>query len=96
MVMFDGRIRIFTGVRYVPKLRTNLISLGTLGISCFLIIIYKETIKVTRDDRTLMSGSIRNGLYILDGYKSFRIITFVASKFNYIPKGCIWGWEISA
>lgn len=93
MVTFDGSIMALHGVRYVLKLRINLILFRTLGASGYMIRLNKKTIKVTRSARTLMSGSIKDVLSILDGYIVFKILSIGIFKFNYISQRLHLGLE---
>ena len=46
--MFDGVIQKLNDVRYVPRLKKNLISLGILDVSGYRIILKGGNLKVAR------------------------------------------------
>ncbi|TYK20968.1 Retrovirus-related Pol polyprotein from transposon TNT 1-94 [Cucumis melo var. makuwa] len=63
----DKMIRILTNVRYVPKLKCNLISLGELDRSGCTIKSENEVMKVTKGSLVKLRGTLRYGLYVLKG-----------------------------
>ena len=65
--MFDGRIRELTGVRYVPALRKNLISLGVLAAEGLKVCIEDRILKVVKGSLIVMKGVGRRNLYYLRG-----------------------------
>lgn len=67
IIMFDGCSRPLHNVRYVLKLKRNLISTRTLNANGCMINIDKGIIKVIRGVMTLMKGEIKNGLNVHDG-----------------------------
>ena len=63
----DGAKRILQQVRYIPGLKRNLISLGTLDAKGYT---YKATggvLKVTKYCLVVVKGNLENGLYVLQG-----------------------------
>ena len=54
--LFDGMIRELKDVRYVPQLKKNLISVGTL-----------EALKMSSGSLVVLKGLRRNNLYYLKG-----------------------------
>ena len=65
--MFDGTIRVLTDVRYVPDLKKNLISLGTLDSKGYKVTIEGGILKVVRGALVAMKGTRKGNLYFLDG-----------------------------
>ncbi|KAJ4708838.1 Retrovirus-related Pol polyprotein from transposon TNT 1-94 [Melia azedarach] len=63
--MFDGIVRRIQGVRYVPDLKRNLISLGMLDKSGCIFRAENGVLKVVKGSLVIMKGERRNGLYIL-------------------------------
>ena len=63
----DGSTRALTDVRYILKLETNLISLGTLESKGFTIIMQNRILKVVSGALVVMKGIRRNNLYLYQG-----------------------------
>lgn len=63
--MFDGRHKILRNVRYVPELKKNLISLGSLNALGYEFNTDHGFILVTRAGNTVMKGKKVNGLHTL-------------------------------
>nr|GEX87618.1 zinc finger, CCHC-type [Tanacetum cinerariifolium] len=64
----DGSRFVLDNVRYVPKLRQNLISLGTLEKESFTMKMQSGKIKVIKGSLVVLSGTRRaNCVYTLDG-----------------------------
>ncbi|KAA0043826.1 putative gag-pol polyprotein [Cucumis melo var. makuwa] len=63
----DGMVRILTNVLYVPKLKRNLISLGELDRSGCTIKSENGVMKVTKGSLVKLKGTLRHGLYVLEG-----------------------------
>ncbi|KAA0059159.1 Retrovirus-related Pol polyprotein from transposon TNT 1-94 [Cucumis melo var. makuwa] len=63
----DGMSRMLTNVRYVPELKRNLISLGELNRSGYTIKFENGIMKVTKGSLVKLRGTLRNGLYVLEG-----------------------------
>lgn len=55
-------------VRYVPNLKRNLFSVDTLEYHRCVVKIENGTIKIIRGAMTLMKGTMKNGLYVLEGH----------------------------
>ena len=54
--MFDGVVRMLCDVRYIPDLRKNLISLGTLDSNGFSYKFASGVMKVSKGVMTVMKG----------------------------------------
>ncbi|KAL5545504.1 hypothetical protein UlMin_005191 [Ulmus minor] len=65
--MFDGSVKILSGVRHVPNLHRNLISIGALDESEFVSRFEDGMIKISRGSLVIMKGLKENGLYVLQG-----------------------------
>ncbi|GFZ19218.1 hypothetical protein Acr_27g0009570 [Actinidia rufa] len=65
--MFDGTIRVLTDVRYVPDLKKNLLSLGTLDSKGYKVTMEGGILKVVRGALVAMKGTRKGNLYFLDG-----------------------------
>ncbi|GJX52729.1 hypothetical protein Tco_0281098 [Tanacetum coccineum] len=66
--MRDGSSFVLDNVRYVPELRRNLISLGTLEKEGFTVKLQSGKIKVIKGSLVVLSGTRRaNCVYTLDG-----------------------------
>ncbi|GKB35942.1 zinc finger, CCHC-type containing protein [Tanacetum coccineum] len=66
--MRDGSSFVLDNVRYVPELRRNLISLGTLEKEGFTVKMQSGKIKVIKGSLVVLSGTRRaNCVYTLDG-----------------------------
>ncbi|KAG8492015.1 hypothetical protein CXB51_015325 [Gossypium anomalum] len=63
----DGSIQVLTDVHYVPSLKKNLISLGTLESKGLTIFLRDGLLKVVARELTMMKGTRRNNLYFLNG-----------------------------
>ena len=65
--MFDGMVWELTGVRYVPQMKRNLISLGTLEASGMMISVRDGDLRMIRGSMVVMKGVHRDNLYYLKG-----------------------------
>jgi len=67
--MSDGTIRTLTDVRYIPKMKRNLISLSALDAKGYKYSGGDNVLKVTKGSLIVMKGdlSLTNGLYYLRG-----------------------------
>ena len=63
----DGMIRMIPNVRYVPELKCNLISLGELDKLGYTYKSKNGVLKVTKGSLIKLRGTLRNGLYVLEG-----------------------------
>ena len=67
MKMFDGTFRVSIDDRYVPDLKKNLISLGTLDSKGYKVTIESSILNVIRGALVNMKGTRKRNLYFLDG-----------------------------
>ena len=65
--MVDGIVRELKEVRYVPQLKRNLISVGTLKALGLVVSIRDGALKMTKGSMVVMKGVRRNNLYYLKG-----------------------------
>ena len=65
--MFDGIVRTLTDVRYVPGLKKNLLSLGTLDKIGCRITCEGGVMKVAKGSLVVMKGRLNGSLYALQG-----------------------------
>ena len=65
--MFDEVVRKLQGVRYVPKLKKNLIFLGTLDAEGCSYMGQGEVLKVSRGALVIMKAIRQRNLYMLTG-----------------------------
>lgn len=65
--MHDGVDRLLRNVRYVPKLKRNLISLGTLDADGYSFKSEHGQMKVTKGSLVVMKAIRKNSLYVLQG-----------------------------
>jgi len=63
-----GLIRMLKNVRYVPNLRRNLISTGTLHSLGYKHEGGEGKLRFYKNGKTALCGYLMNGLYILDGH----------------------------
>ena len=65
--MFDGIIRTLTDVRYIPKMKRNLISMSALDAKGYKYSGGDSVLKVTKGSLVVMKGDLSstNGLYYL-------------------------------
>ena len=64
--MYDDMVRELTQVRYVPKLKRNLISIFMLDQIGCVIKAGKKILKVVKGSIVIMKGTKLNGLYVLN------------------------------
>ncbi|GKA64629.1 hypothetical protein Tco_0764336, partial [Tanacetum coccineum] len=65
----DGSSFVLHNVKYIPELKRNLISLGTLEKEGFSVKLQSGKVKVINDFRVVLSGIRRdNYVYSLDGH----------------------------
>ena len=66
--MFDGIIRTLTDVRYIPKIKRNLISISALDAKGYKYSGVDSVLKVTKGSLVVMKGdlSLTNGLYTFE------------------------------
>ena len=65
--IYDGMVRIFKDVRYVPNLKRNLISLGTLDEEGYTYKLKKGVLKASKGSLVILKGDKKNGLYVFRG-----------------------------
>lgn len=65
--MYDGAVTQLRNVRYVPNLKRNLISLGSLEDEGYTFKSGNKILKIMRGSLIVMKGPKRNGLYYLEG-----------------------------
>ncbi|KAH9649066.1 hypothetical protein KPL70_025842 [Citrus sinensis] len=70
--MFDGVVRELTQVRFVPKLKINLISIGMLDQTGCVIKAEKDVLRVIKGSMVIMKGLKQNGMYVMDGHTAVR------------------------
>lgn len=63
----DGTFKTLTNVRYVPKMKRNLISLGTLEAMGFKFSADNGVLKVSQGNRVVLKAERFNNLYYLQG-----------------------------
>ena len=63
--LHDGTLRDLKEVRYIPKMKTNIISLGALKSSGFIITLKNGELKVSLRNLVVMKGIRRKNLYFL-------------------------------
>ena len=84
--MFDGQERILQGVRHVPELKRNLISLGMLDLNGYT---YREeggVIKVLKGSLVIMKGVKENDLYTLPGSSTIGVVEVVSTNDSNMTK----------
>ena len=67
MKMSDGMVKTLTDVRYIPGLKKNLISLGTLDKIGCRITCEDGIMKVARGSLVVKKGKLNGSLYTLEG-----------------------------
>ncbi|VFQ95551.1 unnamed protein product [Cuscuta campestris] len=65
--MFDGVVRTLTGVKHVPGLKGNLISLGALDSEGYRFFAQGGVLKISRGAMVVAKGVLSKGLYKLVG-----------------------------
>ena len=77
--MYDGKVINLEQVRYVPELKTNLISLGMIDQLGYSIKVEKGELQIIRNGTVIMKGSRRNWLYVLNGLVILPVVNSVSS-----------------
>jgi len=78
--IFDGMVRKLKEVRYVPKVKKNLILVGALEALGHAISVRDGVFKITRGSMVVMKGVRRNNLYYLMGSAvTGRVATSISS-----------------
>lgn len=66
--LHDGQVRKFGDVRYIPKIKRNLISVGRLDKLGYTAIAQNGSLEVTKGGKVILKGQKNNkNLFILDG-----------------------------
>ncbi|KAK0588992.1 hypothetical protein LWI29_008208 [Acer saccharum] len=86
--MYDGMARVFKDVRYVPNLKRNLISLGTLDEEGYTYKAEKGVLKASKGSLVIPKDDKKNGLYVLRGEAVTNEAACIASKIS--DKGILW------
>ena len=78
---FDGMVRELKKVRYVPQVKKNFISIGTLKALGHAVSVRDGVLKITRSSMVVMKGVRRNNLYYLMGSTvAGRVTTSISSN----------------
>jgi len=78
--MFDGMVWKLKEVRYVPQVKMNLISVGTLEALGHGVSDRDDVLKMTRGSMVVLKGLRRNNLYYLMGSAiTGRVATSISS-----------------
>ena len=80
--MHDNNVRILTHVRYVPELKRNLISLGTLDELGYAYKVENGFLHVFKNDKLVLSGTKKYGLYVLNSSHLYPISSAYITKFD--------------
>ena len=84
--LWDGSIRIIEGVRLVPKLRRNLLSLGMLDSSGCSYRSENGNLRVIKGSMVVLKGILQRGLYVLQG----KAITGVVAAATHADHTRLW------
>ena len=76
----DNNVRILTHVRYVPGLKRNLISLGTLDELGYAYKAKNGFLHVFKNDKLILSRTKKHGLYVLNGYSLYPVSSACIAK----------------
>ena len=79
--LHDGIQRVVQNVRYVPRLKRNLLSVGELAAKGCTIKIDDRSMKVIKGSLVVMKGEFRNGLYFLNGETVLGQVSNVAQNY---------------
>ncbi|CAA7015031.1 unnamed protein product [Microthlaspi erraticum] len=85
-----GSIKVLNNVRYVPELRRNLISTGTLDRLGFKHEGGDGKVRYFKNNKTALRGELKNGLYLLDGETVLPETCNVEKKQVEIDKTVLW------
>ena len=78
--MHDSIERLLQQVRYIPSLKRNLISLGTLDMNGYSYKALGGIMTVVSGSLVIMKGKIDNGLYVLQGSTVIGSVSLVQEK----------------
>lgn len=67
MKMRDGTTRILSGIRHIPGLKRNIISIGALDKSGCVYKAQGGVLKVMKGSMVVVKGLLQQGLYVLQG-----------------------------
>jgi len=76
----DGSTRILRDVRYVPKLKKNLISLGALESKGLVVMMRDGALKATSGALVMLRGKRKNNLYYYQGSTVVGAVTTITSS----------------
>ena len=76
----DGSARVPIDVRYVSKLKKNLISLGALESKGLDVIIRDGVLKVISSTLMVMKGTRRNNLYYYNGSTMTKVVATISNS----------------
>ena len=71
--MHDNKIRMLTNVRYVPRLKRNLISLGTLDELGYSYKAENDFMHIFKNNDLILTGTNKHGLCVLNGCSLFPV-----------------------
>ena len=80
--LIDGVTNTLQGVRHVPKLRRNLISLGMLDKQGFVCRAEGGVLKITKGSTVFMRGKLKNVLHLLAGNVQKGVMASVTEETN--------------
>ena len=86
----DGLIRVLTNVRYVPKLKKNLISLRALESKGLVMIIRDGVLNVILDALLVMKDTRRNNLYYFNGSTMIGVVATISSSSEDLEITSLW------
>lgn len=66
MKLHNGKVKVLTNVKYVPSLKQNLKSIGTLDELGFSYTTYTGKMHISRNNDIILSKTKKNELYVLD------------------------------
>ena len=76
----DGSIRVLIDVRYILKLKKNLISMGALESKGLVVIFRDEVLNVILGDLLVMKGTRTNNLYYYNGGTLIGVVTTISGR----------------
>ena len=85
-----GSIRILTDVRYVLKLKKNLISLTTLEYEGLVVIIQDGVLNVISGALLVMNDTRRNNLYYYNGRIVIEVVATVSGSDEDLEISSLW------
>ena len=86
----DELIRVLTNVRYVPKLKKNLISLRALESKGLVMIIRDGVLNVILDALLVMKDTRRNNLYYYNGSTMIGVVATISSSSEDLEITSLW------